>query len=167
MVKLRKDYGQHSQIGGRPLVIAMQDFNAPMSMTWTRTPLAIYLYGYRHVSISESHELLTVRPERVKVHKWNTKIVPPGLFRIEQAESISAVLFNSNATLSKKVASASGQSLRSPDVLKVQQGYRVNYKPNARTPTLVPTPSRRSILRVLGRGNGSLPRSSSPASSRT
>lgn len=134
VVKLRKDYWQLPQVGGSPLVLAIQDFHAPMSMTWTRTALTTYLYGYRHTPIRERDGSLTVRPERVEVHRWGTKKVPSGFFRLEGAETISGVLFNSSATLSKFNRIGQQAGFGSSDVLQVQQGYRVDHDPNASKP---------------------------------
>lgn len=73
-------------------------------------------------------------PERVEVHRWGNKEVPSGFFALEGAENVSAVLFNSSATLSKFNRIGQQAGFGSPDVLQVQQGFRVDHDPNASEP---------------------------------
>ncbi len=105
-----------------------------MSMTWTRSALTDYLYGYRHRPVRQQDGSLEVVPERVEVHRWETKEVPSGFFRLEGAEHVSAVLFNSSATLSKFNRIGQQAGFGSQDVLQIQQGYCVDHDPDASDP---------------------------------
>lgn len=134
IAKLRKEYWRLPHVEGRPLVLAIQDFHASMSMTWTRSALTDYLYGYRHRPVRERDGSLEVVPERIEAHRWETKEVPSGFFRLEGAEHVSAVLFNSSATLSKFNRIGQQAGFGSRDVLQVQQGYRVDHDPDASDP---------------------------------
>jgi hypothetical protein len=134
VAKLRKEYWRLPHVEGRPLVLAIQDFHAPMSMTWSRSALTDYLYGYRHRPVRHQDGSLEVVPERVEVHRWGTKEVPSGFFWFEGAENVSAILFNSSATLTKFNRIGQRAGFGSPDVLQVQQGYRVDHDPDASDP---------------------------------
>lgn len=99
--KLRKEYWTMSHVAGKPLVFAIQDFHAPGSMTFARTGLSIYLYGYDHEAHHDADGKLIVVPIKVTDHRWERRVVPSGFFNLPGSEHVSAVLFNSSATLPK------------------------------------------------------------------
>lgn len=134
VAKLQREYWHDPHVEGRPLVLAIQDFHAPMSMTRSRAALPIYLYGYRHHAIRRKDGSLEIRAERVETHRWGSKKVPSGFFALEEAEHISAVLFNSSATISKFNRIGQQAGFGSSDVLQVQRGVRVDHDPNASAP---------------------------------
>jgi hypothetical protein len=43
--KLRRRYWEQEDVAGHPFVLAIADFHAPRSMTWSRPALPFYLYG--------------------------------------------------------------------------------------------------------------------------
>ena len=99
--KLGKQYWAMPHVAGKPLVFAIQDFHAPGSMTYARTGLLIYLYGYEHEAHHDEDGTLVVVPTKVTEHRWGQKIVPSGFFNLPGAEHVSAVIFNTSATLPK------------------------------------------------------------------
>jgi hypothetical protein len=99
--KLRKEYWTQSAAAGKPLVFAIQDFHDTMSMVYSGTALATYLYGYVHDAHHDGEGHLAVIPGQVGEHRWGGKVVQSGSFNLPGAEHVSAVLFNSGGTLSK------------------------------------------------------------------
>ena len=59
--KLRKRYWETPNIGGRPLVFAIEDFSSPGSMVHTRSALDVYLYGYDHDWFRDADGRLMIR----------------------------------------------------------------------------------------------------------
>lgn len=139
--KLAKRYWELPQVSARPLVLAIQDFHEPMSMTWTRSALPTYLYGYFHHARRESDGSLTIVPERVDTHRWGSKEVPSGFFGLPGAENVSAVIFNSGATISKFNRIGLSAGFGSNRVRLIQQGLAIDHDPRA----AVPKPFRRSV----------------------
>lgn len=76
--KLAKRYWELPHVDGKPLVFAIQDFHAPMSMTWSRSGLPTYLYGYLHHPRREQDGSLKIVPEGVERHRWGSKEIPQG-----------------------------------------------------------------------------------------
>ena len=94
--KLEKRYWELPHVVNRPLVIAIQDFHIPGSMTWTAVALAEYLYGYRQSE--RDGEFVS---ERIDKHQWSKKEIASNFFGRSGAENISAVIANPSGTLSK------------------------------------------------------------------
>lgn len=99
--KLRKAYWTKPAAAGKPLVFAIQDFHDTMSMTYSGTALPTYLYGTTQEAHRDLTGLLTVTPRHITEHKWGQKTVPSGFFSLPGSEHVSAVIFNSSATISK------------------------------------------------------------------
>lgn len=93
--KLNMKYWKEPNVRGRPLVLAIQDFHAPLSMNQSRPALPIYLYGY--IQSEENDDPAT----KITTHKWGTKEVESGFFNLPGAENISAVFGNSSASIEK------------------------------------------------------------------
>jgi hypothetical protein len=133
-VKLAKRYWELPHVDTRPLVFAIQDFHAPMSMTWTRSALPTYLCGYFHHPRRENDGSLTIVPERVGTHRWGTKDVASGFFGLPGAENVSAVIFNSSATISKCNRIGLSAGFGSNRVRLLQQGLAIDHDPRAAVP---------------------------------
>lgn len=132
--KLAKRYWTLPQVDGKPLVVAIQDFHAQMSMVCSGSALPTYLYGYVHHPSREADGSLTITAERITVHRWGSKEVPSGFFMQPGAEHISAVIFNSGATLSKFNRIGLIAGFGSKRVRLVRQGFAMDPDPNASTP---------------------------------
>ena len=99
--KLKKKYWEKEHVQGRPLVIGIQDFHAPGSMTMSSSALPIYLYGRFWVATQDAAGSLSVEVVPLEQHVWGTKEVPSEFFKLPDAENISAVVTNPSATISK------------------------------------------------------------------
>ena len=71
--KLNKQYWTKAHVRGKPFVLAIQDYSLPGSMTFTRSALSLYLYGYAHDWMHDDEGKLIVTPRRIVSHKWGTK----------------------------------------------------------------------------------------------
>jgi hypothetical protein len=105
-----------------------------MSMTWSRSALPIYLYGYVHGPRREADGSLTIIPERITAHRWGTKEVPSGFFMQPGAENISAVIFNSSGTLSKFNRIGVIAGFGSKRIRLIRRGYAIDPDPDAAEP---------------------------------
>ncbi|MFI5584553.1 hypothetical protein ACIA5G_05945 [Amycolatopsis sp. NPDC051758] len=132
--KLGKGYWKRASAIDKPLVFAIQDFHAPMSMTYSGHALPVYLYGYTHEAITKDGKLKIV-PTKITEHKWGKKIVPSGFFSLPDAKHVSAVIFNSSGTISKFNRMGVAAGFGSDDVVLVHRGQRWNQDSNASTPT--------------------------------
>lgn len=99
--KLKKRYWELPHVAGRPLVLAVQDFHAPQSMSWSSTALVEYLYGIRQVEKSRADGSSEIVSEGVATYMWEGKEIPSGFFLQPSTENISAVLANPAGTISK------------------------------------------------------------------
>ena len=132
--KLNRRYWERPQVKGKPLVFAIQDFHAPMSMTWSRTALPTYLYGYTHTPKRGQDGSLSIVAEKLTMHRWGNKEVPSGFFDLPGAENVSAVIFNNSATISKFNRIGVLAGFGSGRVRLVRQGVVVDHDPNASVP---------------------------------
>lgn len=99
--KLKKEYWKKGHVRGRPIVLAIQDFHHPGSMVYSEGQLAPYLYGFRQEVSHDEDGKLVIKAMTITEHKWKDKTIPSGFFHLPDAENISAVLTNSQATISK------------------------------------------------------------------
>ncbi|MDE8669830.1 hypothetical protein PY310_14705 [Pseudarthrobacter sp. H3Y2-7] len=132
--KLHKEYWKRPVVAGKPLVFAIQDFHDAMSMTYSGTALATYLYGYRHEAKEAADGSLVILPIQVVEHRWGEKTVPSGFFSLPGAENISAVIFNSSATLSKFNRMGVGAGFGSNDVVLIRRGFYADRNPDSPSP---------------------------------
>jgi len=132
--KLNKRYWALPHVTGKPLLFAIQDFHAPQSMVRARSGLGIYLYGYEHDSHYDAEGRLVIEPRRVTEHRWGDKVISSGFFDQPEAENVSAVLFNSSATLSKFNRMGFAAEFGSRRVQMIRKGFALNPDPNAAAP---------------------------------
>lgn len=132
--KLDKHYWELPHVAGRPLVFAIQDFHADMSMVWSRSGLPTYLYGYDYTTERDADGSLTVVPEKLSVHRWEEKEIQSGFFTLPGAENVSAVMFNSGATISKFNRIGLMAGFGSGKVTLIQRGTAWDPDPNASEP---------------------------------
>ncbi|MGC5171625.1 hypothetical protein ACLQ2Q_13350 [Microbacterium sp. DT81.1] len=95
MAKLRSAYWTKSWWRPLPFVIAVQDFHAGHSMTFSAEALRRYLYA-----LGEAHGD-SMGPQRITEHAWGNQRAQSGFFDLPGAEHVSAVLFNPSGTLAK------------------------------------------------------------------
>lgn len=132
--KLRKRYWTKKHVRGIPLVLAVQDFSLPGSMTYTGSALGLYLYGYDHDPSRDEEGRLIVTPRRIITHNWGEKQIPSGFFFQPEAENISAVLANFSGTLSKFNRIGRMAGFGSTRVQMTRRGVAIDLDPNASEP---------------------------------
>lgn len=121
--KLRKRYWEHADAAGLPLLFAIQDFHDELSMTYSATALSVYLYGkVVDTTPGDGNSSVTVRS--ITQHSWGTKKIDSGFFFQQDAENVSAVLFNPAGTLTKfnRIGVATGFGASA--VTLVHKGFR-------------------------------------------
>jgi hypothetical protein len=132
--KLAKRYWTLPHVGRRPIVLAIQDFHVPRSMTFTHSTLPPYLYGLEFSAYYDSTGDLQVKGERIHDHVWKGKRIESGFFYLEGAEMISAVIQNPTATLSKFNRMGQLASFGSSAVRMMRFGTAYNPDPTAALP---------------------------------
>jgi len=103
-------------------------------MTFTRTALQIYLYGYDHDWRHDATGSLIITPRRITTHQWENKQIASGFFFLPGSENISAVIFSNSGTISKfnRMGSIAGFGSRS--VQMVREGFVHDSNPNSAAP---------------------------------
>jgi hypothetical protein len=132
--KLAKEYWNKLPAVRKPLVFAIQDFHDTMSMTYSRSALATYLYGYTYDVQRDEGGRLIVVPAAIAEHRWSTKVVSSGFFSLPGAENISAVIFNSGGTISKFHRMGVSAGFGADNVVLVRRGRAWDPDPNASDP---------------------------------
>ncbi|HMN75971.1 MAG TPA: hypothetical protein PKC97_07885 [Burkholderiaceae bacterium] len=132
--KLGKKYWEREHVKGRPLLLAIQDFHAPMSMLSSRTALPIYLYGRVWDWEKLADGKLVITPKQVEQHVWGAKSVASGFFNLPGSENISAVVANASATISKFNRMGVLAGFGSKRVRLVRKGTAANPDPNSELP---------------------------------
>lgn len=97
--KLQRGYDQLPHAVGMPLAIALADFHAPGSMTWSREALPAYLYGQH--AVVEERGGVRVAAGRSNAVLLGPDAIPAGLFRDPANAGLAAVLFSNAATIAK------------------------------------------------------------------
>ncbi|MEE4670458.1 hypothetical protein V2L05_14640 [Pseudomonas alliivorans] len=97
--KLNKRYHEYPHVSGQPFALAIADFHAQGSMTWSRPALIAYLYGF----YATTHEVEGVKTAaRVAVsHLLSDKGIRAGLFVNGECNDLSAVIFSNGCSIQK------------------------------------------------------------------
>ena len=97
----KQKYWELPHVKGKPLVFAIADFHADMSMTWSFPAIISILYGIEQTAEKDENGLVTlVNASGNKfTKKKNVEIAP--LFLDDQFKHVSAVLFTPCGTISK------------------------------------------------------------------
>lgn len=92
-------YDQMSHVSGQPFALAIADFHAQGSMTWSRQALIAYLYGEYATTqeIDGRKQAVGVQVE----HLLGVQKIPAGLFRLAENAGLSAVIFSNGCSLAK------------------------------------------------------------------
>ncbi|WP_313614813.1 hypothetical protein [Rhizobium sp.] len=129
--KLNKNYWKQPHVAGKPLVFAVADFSAPMSMVHSQPALERYLWGYEHTGALAANGELVISPVRIEQHQWGKKVIPSGFFRSPESEHVSAVISTNAGTIAKFNRMGILGKFGSKQVLLVREGRMVNHNPNA------------------------------------
>jgi hypothetical protein len=103
-------------------------------MSYTRSSLLFYLYGYIWDHHRDEAGKLIVTPVRLTEHRWNDKVIPSGFFDQPDAEHVSAVLFSNSGTIAKFNRMGVLAGFCPEDVVLVRQGMLPNPRSNASFP---------------------------------
>lgn len=94
-------YWELAHVKGKPLIFAIADFHADMSMTWSFPAIISMLYGIEQkVKTGEDGQVTLVSASGNKFEKSNDIEIMP-LFLDERYKHVSAVLFSPCGTISK------------------------------------------------------------------
>lgn len=129
--KLQKKYWELDHMKKVPLILAIHDFCADGSMTWSAPALSNYLYGSRPTWEKSSDGKLIITEHPIIEHKWNSKCIPSGFFKQPGAENVSVVLFSNSTTLAKFNRMGVLAGFGHEDVRMLRAGIRHNFDPNA------------------------------------
>lgn len=132
--KLGKKYWNRPAVAGKPLVFAIQDFHAPMSMIHSGHALETYLYGLEHEAARDDQGKLVIRASPINEHRWGAKTVPSGFFSLPEARYVSAVIFNSGGTLTKFNRMGTSAGFGADGVVLIREGRAWNPDPDSSTP---------------------------------
>lgn len=132
--KLAKKYWEKEHVRGLPLLFAIQDFHAPMSMLTSKTALPTYLYGRQWQWSRDANGKLIITPVKIEEHVWGEKKVQSGFFSLPGSENISAVITNSSATISKFNRMGVLAGFGSKRVNLVRKGTAANPDQNSEIP---------------------------------
>lgn len=135
--KLAKRYWEKENVAGKPLVFAIQDFHATASMTFTGSALPIYLYGCDWESAFDENGNLVHAPQPVIEHRWGSKVIPSGFFKLPGAEHVSAVIFSNSGTISKFARMGLLAGFGSERVRMIRHTFAYDFDPNALRPRFV------------------------------
>ena len=132
--KLQKRYWEQPHVVDKPIVFAIQDFHFPRSMTWSEPSLAPYLYARQYSALYDENGNLTISPHTVREHRWGDKVIPSGFFNQPGAENISAVITNSQGTVTKFNRMGFKSKFGSRSVRMIRRGTRYVHDRNAARP---------------------------------
>jgi hypothetical protein len=127
--KLQREYEKAPHVQGKPFAIAIADFHAPGSMTWSREALPTYLYGV-HVKIVSGPDGSQAVGESIDCLRGAGQI-PAGLFREPSMSHLSAVIFSNAATLSKFNRMGFLAGFRPPGLTMTREGIIFDRTPGA------------------------------------
>jgi hypothetical protein len=97
--KTAKGYDRMPHVAGMPFVLAIADFQAAMSMFWSREALICYLYGIFVHAVEQDGKRVAVA-EKVDTLLGPEKI-PSGFFNDPANAGVSAVIFTNACSISK------------------------------------------------------------------
>lgn len=132
--KLVKRYWELPHVQGKPIVLAVQDFHIPNSMSFSSGTLMPYLYGRKFGALYDAEGNLVISDvERVE-HTWEGKTIPSGFFKQPNAEHISAVISNPLGTISKFNRLGVGAGFGLDGIEMILTGTMHDHDPNASVP---------------------------------
>jgi hypothetical protein len=133
--KLNKRYWELPHVKGKALMIAVADFHAHLSMTWSFQALLEYLYGYKITHKKGKKGKLVIKYEPIEnFTKPSGAKITAGFFKLPDSENISAVLCNPIATISKFNRMGKQAGLGSNLSRLIRTGFYHDFTENADKP---------------------------------
>jgi hypothetical protein len=126
-----KAYWELPHVAGRPLVLAIQTFHEPGSLSFSNVGVIRYLYGIAHRPSWDDEGHLVIETDRIDQHKHAEKEIPSGFFDLEGSENIAAVLWTNSGTVPKFTRMAITGPYPDDDVSIVRFGNMIDHDPNA------------------------------------
>ncbi len=127
--KLQKNYHEMPHVIGKPFALAIADFHAPSSMTWSREALPSYLYGSSaQVDMQGGKSIATEMPAEFLMVENN---IPAGLFRDQNNNHLSAIIHSNAGTISKFNRMGFLTGYRHPRVNIIRSGLIFDRTPGA------------------------------------
>jgi hypothetical protein len=127
--KLQREYEQTPHVKGKPFALAIADYHASGSMTWSSEALPSYLYGV-HPQVVDGLQGKRVIGQTVSVLRGKDQI-PAGLFRDPAMAHLSAVIFSNAGTISKFNRMGFLAGWRPPNLRMVRSGHLFDRTPGA------------------------------------
>lgn len=126
-------YWELPQVKGKPLIYAIADFHADMSMTWSFPGITSILYGIDQKPLANKDGSIALQNESgIKYPKGQVEISP--LFLDKQFAHVSAVMFSPCGTISKFNRMGVQAGYCNPDRIMYQMKICYNDSPNALLP---------------------------------
>lgn len=127
-------YWELPHVVGKPIVLAVQDFHIPQSMSFSSGTLMPYLYGRKFSALYDLKGNLIISDSERTDHTWEGKTIPSGFFKQPNAEHISAVISNPLGTISKFNRMGVGAGFGIVGTQMILRGTRHDHDPNAAVP---------------------------------
>jgi hypothetical protein len=127
--KIEKKYHDLPHVADQPFIIAITDFHAPASMTWSREALISYLYGtYPFVEEVDGRRVASEKPI---THLLGDSKFPAGLFCNKKNNELSAIIFTNACSIAKfnRVPVSAGILTKGLRYVRVGEFY--DRRPNA------------------------------------
>ena len=131
----RHAYWEKPHVEGVPFVIGVGAFHGTHAQFHVEGLLAKYLYGMDQEFGHDDAGELTITQHDVIEHRWRTKSIPSGLFKLPEAADLSGVLFSNSHTISKFNRIGTEQGLGNTETALVRLGTCYDYTPNSATPS--------------------------------
>ncbi|WP_217194222.1 hypothetical protein [Pectobacterium carotovorum] len=127
--KLKRNYHELEHVRGKPFLIALADFHAPSSMTWSREALICYLYGIYPVVETDAGEPFASAESVEKL--LGKSAFPAGLFADNQHSELSAIIFTNACSIAKlnRVGVSAGASTEGLKFTRIGEFF--DRRPNA------------------------------------
>jgi hypothetical protein len=132
--KLNKRYWEMPHVAGKPIILAVQDFHIPHSMSFSSGTLMPYLYGRKFGALYDAKGKLVISNVERTDHTWDGKTIPSGFFKLANAEHISAVISNPLGTISKFNRMGVGSGFGIDGIRMILTGTIHDHDPNAAVP---------------------------------
>ena len=129
-------YWELPHVKGKPLVYAIADFHADMSMTWSFPGIVSILYGIEQKAIHHDDGTISLENESgITFQKKESSIKP--LFLDDKFKYVSAILFSPCGTLSKfnRMGIQAGYGDNKNKLYQIKMCY--NSSPNAILPDVI------------------------------
>jgi hypothetical protein len=132
--KLQKKYWELPHVAGRPLIFAIENFQAAGSLSYSSSTLASYLFGLRQRWYHDDDGNLIIEPDQIAVHRIPGKEIPSGFFFQPDTQHVSAVFFSNSGTAPKFNRMGHEGPFHSDSVRMIRYGTCYRDDPNSALP---------------------------------